>query len=314
MARGRFISRCISQSRKFAALERDTHRLMYLLILPHADREGRHSADPLDLAGLCFTRLRYSEEEITAGLEDLARVGLITRYAVDGAPYLEITGFFDHNTPHAREPASVIPAPPRDPTLATDEQTLSTPKAVHEQTLSTPKAAEVEEEEKRSKEEVEVEEKKVVAPEVEEKDATTTVENLLKSKLGPHYDAMLTDLPAREKAWLALNLDRARALIAASQEPNDLSDRRSFRTRLKDNLDAATGLANNPSGGARAPTFAELAARQAAVRAEEDALWEGLTEEERAESERRAAEFLERLGRGRERFAKFPEGKAGPAN
>ena len=57
---------------------------MYTLILPHVDRAGRHTADALELSGLCFTRLRYSEETVEVGLSDLARVGLIVLYEVGG--------------------------------------------------------------------------------------------------------------------------------------------------------------------------------------------------------------------------------------
>ena len=127
------IDRSISESRKFAGLASDTHRLMYLMILPHADREGRVEADPLRLRGVVFTRLNYPLEEIETGLDDLAEAGLIDLYRVDDIPYLQVTAFHEHNKPNQREADSKI-ASPTDPTAKsmrfTDKSVRPTDNAV----------------------------------------------------------------------------------------------------------------------------------------------------------------------------------------
>ena len=111
MARGRFISKSISQSRKFSALPDDTARLAYLMILPHVDREGRLEADPEYLRGIVFTRNSYSLEQIAQILQALADVDLITLYRFGEVPILEVADFAQHNTPHHKEADSEYPAP-----------------------------------------------------------------------------------------------------------------------------------------------------------------------------------------------------------
>lgn len=123
MARGRFISNSISGSKKFARLTAHDHRLMYMMLVPHADAEGRHDADPQILAGQVYTRLDFTPAQIEAGLRDMHDVGLIRLYAVGDEQYLEIVGFHEHNKVRRkddgspdREAPSAIPAPP--PTTA----------------------------------------------------------------------------------------------------------------------------------------------------------------------------------------------------
>lgn len=111
MARGRMVSATIGESRKFAALANDTHRMIYLMVLPHADKAGRVEADPVYIRSRCLMRLNVDLGIIQTWLEDAARVGLITFYEASGVPVLEIVDFLKHNTPHYKEPESELPAP-----------------------------------------------------------------------------------------------------------------------------------------------------------------------------------------------------------
>jgi len=127
MARGRFISSSISTSRKFERLQSNTHRLLYLMLLPHVDCEGRHSADARILNGRVYTLLDLTLDEANDALTDLARVNLITLYAVNGERFLEITDFHEHNkvrrdkdgNPTHEAPSRIPPSADRDATEAT---------------------------------------------------------------------------------------------------------------------------------------------------------------------------------------------------
>ena len=105
------ISRTLGRSKKFASVESERHRLMYCLLLPWVDSEGRLYADPLELGADAFTRMGWSEEEIQAGLDALSHAGLIRCYEVEGEHYLEVVDFLKHNTPHHREGDSKLPPP-----------------------------------------------------------------------------------------------------------------------------------------------------------------------------------------------------------
>lgn len=103
------MDRRISKSKKLAKLKTDKARLLYHMIYPHTDREGRYSGDPLDIKEDCVPRLKYSVKKIVEFLLDLDDVELITLYAVKGVPYLQIERFGDFQTIRKdREAASII--------------------------------------------------------------------------------------------------------------------------------------------------------------------------------------------------------------
>lgn len=117
--RGRMLSASLSQSRKFARLDNNDHRLMYVMILPHVDCEGRHDAEPTILAGKCFTSLGFTTEQVQVALGDMSNVGLIHLYEIDGEMFLEIVDFLDYqiirrkaNGDPVREAPSKIPSRP----------------------------------------------------------------------------------------------------------------------------------------------------------------------------------------------------------
>ena len=114
MAQGRMLKKRISKSRKFAALKSHNARLLYLMIYPHLDIEGRIEADPRLLKADVAPLLNFSERKITEYLEDMHRVGLIILYTKEdnGDLCLECTKFKDFQVLREnKEAPSNIPAP-----------------------------------------------------------------------------------------------------------------------------------------------------------------------------------------------------------
>lgn len=112
MARGRMIDRRISKSKKLAALKSDRSRVLYFMIYPHLDCEGRYSADPEEVKEDCCPKLKYSFQKIAESIIDLANVGLLVLYEdEDENPYIEFTKFepFQHGMRKDREaPSSIL--------------------------------------------------------------------------------------------------------------------------------------------------------------------------------------------------------------
>lgn len=130
MARGRFVTNTLGESDKFTGLGSDTERLAFVLILTHADCEGRIKADSNWLKGKVFTLLPHTPEDIDAALQALAEARLIELYGVDGKRYAEIVNFHEHNKVRrdekgnpTREAVSKIPSPRSDSAV--------TPELVH---------------------------------------------------------------------------------------------------------------------------------------------------------------------------------------
>lgn len=139
MARGRMISATIGESRKFAALASDRHRLMYLMVLPHVDKAGRFEADAVVIRSKCLMRLDVELSEVEAWLKDGAMTGLLRVYDARGLRVLEIVDFAKHNTPHHKEPKSELPAASEGVPCYTQESndapSMSQAYAKHEPTL-----------------------------------------------------------------------------------------------------------------------------------------------------------------------------------
>jgi hypothetical protein len=62
-------------------------------MLSHLDINGNFYADPVMVNNLVFTRLGHSVKVVTAALDELAEVGLIVIYKVDGDIYLKYPDF-----------------------------------------------------------------------------------------------------------------------------------------------------------------------------------------------------------------------------
>ena len=125
MAEGRMLKKAISTSRRLADLKTDSARMLYTWIIPHLDVEGRFYADPSMIKGSVVPRIKsFTEGKISECLVDMAEVGLINLYTIDGDQYLYLRKFEDHqNIKKDREAASKIPAPD----ITTPDQIPQTP-------------------------------------------------------------------------------------------------------------------------------------------------------------------------------------------
>lgn len=114
MPRGRFISREISLDEKVNALSDDTARLLFTWLIPHLDCEGRLHGDPITVKSIVFPRRKISVLKIDKYLNEIAKLGLILRYSVDGNAYLLAPHFEKHQLglQKSKEAQSQIPPPP----------------------------------------------------------------------------------------------------------------------------------------------------------------------------------------------------------
>ncbi len=102
----------ISKSKKFALLKTNNARLLYLMIYPHLDVEGRLEADADLIKGTVLPLMSITRAKIKEYLEDLHKVGLIILYLHNGDLLLEYTRFSDFQMLRKdREADSDIPAP-----------------------------------------------------------------------------------------------------------------------------------------------------------------------------------------------------------
>lgn len=83
-------------------------RLIFPGLWMLADREGRMEDRPKRIKG---ELLPYDAIEVDPLLDELARWGFILRYQVDGDRFIQVLKFSEHQAPHVREAASIIPAP-----------------------------------------------------------------------------------------------------------------------------------------------------------------------------------------------------------
>lgn len=83
------------------------YRLLFAGLWTLADREGRLEDRPKRIRMELFP---CDAIDVDAGLQRLHDAGLVARYNVDGAAYLWIPKFLDHQRPHPRETPSRIPA------------------------------------------------------------------------------------------------------------------------------------------------------------------------------------------------------------
>lgn len=119
MAEKRFIARRITESDKIRILANEGKLLatsVYMWLLPYTDRAGRINANAYYLKGGVFQGYGFTLEELTAAIDDLARVGLVHLYSngrhdriIQYAKFHVDDGGF--NKPHEREAASTFPGP-----------------------------------------------------------------------------------------------------------------------------------------------------------------------------------------------------------
>jgi len=127
MAEGRMLKKEISDSKKLGLLGADRPRVLYFMMLPHLDIEGRLKADPEKIKGQICTMLHYSAKSIQTALEALHNVGLIILYQNNGTQFLEYTRFGDFQKLYPNKEAETkIP----DPTPANSGELQGTPPKV----------------------------------------------------------------------------------------------------------------------------------------------------------------------------------------
>lgn len=118
MARGRMISKSLSTSEKFAALETAAGALaefcqtLYLLLVPHTDDFGRLQGDPFTVKHVCHPSSPRSLVEFSEGLKHLHGVRLINWYLVSYKKYIQIENFDPHQLGLHKRTRSAFPRVP----------------------------------------------------------------------------------------------------------------------------------------------------------------------------------------------------------
>jgi hypothetical protein len=107
-------------------------RLLFIGLWTIADREGRLDDRPKKIKMAVFPA---DEVDINEGLNQLASRELITRYAVEGERYIQITNFQKHQYPHPNEKESHIPAP--DKSMTTHMPIHLNPSSLNPESLET---------------------------------------------------------------------------------------------------------------------------------------------------------------------------------
>jgi hypothetical protein len=90
----------------------DAAKVIYFMMLPHTDVEGRVKACPEIVKGQYLTMLEYSGALIQSCLEELHKVGLIVLYKIGTDQFAQYTRFKDFQTLNPkREAKTKIPPP-----------------------------------------------------------------------------------------------------------------------------------------------------------------------------------------------------------
>lgn len=84
-------------------------RLLFAGLWTIADRQGRLEDHPARIKGLLFPF--NQKAKVPDWLDELADYRFIFRYESGGAKFIQILNFSKHQTPHQKEPESLIPAP-----------------------------------------------------------------------------------------------------------------------------------------------------------------------------------------------------------
>lgn len=118
MARGRMISKSLGSSRRFHSLIAAGGKLgefcqvLFPLLVANTDDYGRMAGDAFTVKNVVLPSSRRTEREFDRALDVLADVDLIDRYAVDGAVYLQIVRFDEHQINLHKRNSSKIPDNP----------------------------------------------------------------------------------------------------------------------------------------------------------------------------------------------------------
>ena len=127
MPRGRFLSKSISLDEKVNALSDDTCRLLFTWLIPHLDCEGRLHGDPTTVKSIIFPRRKISERRIDKYLDEIAKLGLIFRYSINGNAYLSAPHFEKHQMGLQKSKEAQSQIPPPTPELVQSKDKLTPP-------------------------------------------------------------------------------------------------------------------------------------------------------------------------------------------
>lgn len=113
MARGRFIADTVAKDARLNSLSIEAE-LVYLLTIPHLDRDGMIEGDPDILWGTVCPKRRQFLDTMATFIQEWANVGLVVCYDTDEGVVLWFRGFAKNQTGmrYERESASRFPTPP----------------------------------------------------------------------------------------------------------------------------------------------------------------------------------------------------------
>lgn len=121
MARGRMISRTLGSSRKFHALlgaggkVGEFCQILFPLVVANADDFGRMPGDAFTIKNLVLPSSPRPEKDFDAALTVMHTVGLIVRYEANGAIYLQVNQFDEHQSGLHKRTKSKFPEPTEIP-------------------------------------------------------------------------------------------------------------------------------------------------------------------------------------------------------
>lgn len=113
MARGRFISESVAKDMRLNSLSIEAE-LVYLMTIPHLDRDGLIEGDTDLLFGTVCPKRRQFQDLMEYYIGEWVGVGLVTRYESSEGPVLWFRGFAKNQAGlrYDRESPSIFPPPP----------------------------------------------------------------------------------------------------------------------------------------------------------------------------------------------------------
>lgn len=80
-------------------------------LIVQSDDQGRLHGDSQDMAALCFPKMPRVWKDVPKAMDELATVGAIVRYEVDGEPYVQVAQWWQYQGHMRRAYPSRHPAP-----------------------------------------------------------------------------------------------------------------------------------------------------------------------------------------------------------
>lgn len=124
MARGRFISESVAKDARLNSLSVEA-QLVYLMTVPHLDRDGLIEGDPDVLWGTVCPKRRQFLDRMAEFIQEWAKAGLVLMYDTEDGPVLWFKGFAKNQTGmrYDREAPSKFSPPPSNDALPVCEPT-----------------------------------------------------------------------------------------------------------------------------------------------------------------------------------------------